>query len=110
LENFSKLQKPQNWENRKNSILIPDRCGLTTFHTMSHKDVIFTVEKTLQGILITNATVHITSLQCMLHKQPILLLTLELSTYILQILLWGFLYSACYISNQCRGEFFLQCM
>lgn len=45
LENFSKLQKPQNRENRKKSILIPDRCGLTTFHTMSHKDVTFTVEK-----------------------------------------------------------------
>jgi hypothetical protein len=109
LENFSKLQKPQNRENRKKSILIPDRCGLTTFHTMSHKDVIFTVEKALQGLLITNATVHITSLQCMLHMQPILLLTLELSTYMLQILLWGFLYSVCYISNQCRGEFSLQC-
>ncbi len=78
LENFSKLQKPQNRENRKKSIVISDRCGLTTFHTMSHKDVIFTVEKALQGLLMTNATVHITSLQCMLHKQPILLLTLQL--------------------------------
>ncbi len=33
LENFSKLQKPQNRENRKKSIVIPDRCGLTPCHT-----------------------------------------------------------------------------
>jgi len=64
LENFSKLQKPQNRENRKKSILIPDRCGLTTFHTILHKDVICTVEKTLQGLLITNAN-------CILHPYSI---------------------------------------
>jgi len=46
---------------------------------MLHKDVMWSAGKTLEGLLITKAAVHITSLQCMLHKQPILLLTLELS-------------------------------
>jgi hypothetical protein len=46
---------------------------------MLHKDVMCNAGKTFRGLLITNTTVHITSLQCMLYKQPILLLILELS-------------------------------
>jgi hypothetical protein len=78
----------------KEKKIYPDSWQVRTDNTPHH--VTQSAEKTLRGLWMTNATVHITSLQCMLHKQP--------------ILVWGLLYSACYILNQCPGEFFLQRM
>jgi hypothetical protein len=50
LENFSKLQKPKNRNNRKKFILIPNRCRLATLHIERRPSGLPKLQRMISGV------------------------------------------------------------